>query len=207
MPIQISQNKRLEIQTDNSFVSGSGIAGQANFGDFKITPRVILSKSKDVTQSFNITFRTPNGNSINGNNVAAVTPQYQFWVNAWKGLVIRGGAGFTLPYTNGGGFSIGPFKNLTRELPPKTFDASLAIGYYFTPHNLPTVGDMVWYLSTNLSQVIDNRVKGSGTFVSLTLGFRTHLGQNWYLLGAVEVPLKSPQPYDYQVQGGIMKVY
>jgi hypothetical protein len=29
---------------------------------------------------------------------------------------------------------------------------------------------------------------------------------NRYLLGAVEVPVTYPQPYDYQVLGGIMKV-
>jgi hypothetical protein len=75
-------NQRFEIQTDIPMVSnggGLGIDSQTNFGDFKITPRMILSESKDVTQSFNVTFRTPTGNSFNGNNVAAITPQYQFW--------------------------------------------------------------------------------------------------------------------------------
>jgi hypothetical protein len=83
----------------------------------------------------------------------------------------------------------------------------LAVGYYFTPHDFTPFGDMVWYLSTNVSQAIDNRSQNSGTFVSLTPGFRTHLGQNWYLLGAVEVPVTNPAPYDYQVLGGIMKVF
>jgi len=66
---------------------------------------------------------------------------------------------------------------------------------------------MVWYVSTNVSQPIDNRAETSNTFVSLTPGFRTHVGGNWYLLGAVEVPVTDPQPYDYQVLGGIMKVF
>jgi hypothetical protein len=43
--------------------------------------------------------------------------------------------------------------------------------------------------------------------VSLTPGFRTHLGQNWYFLGAVEVPVAHVKPYDYQVLGAIMKVF
>jgi hypothetical protein len=43
--------------------------------------------------------------------------------------------------------------------------------------------------------------------VTLSPGFRTHLGQNWYLLGAVEVPVTQPDPFDYQVLGGIMKVF
>lgn len=76
-----------------------GIDPQTNFGDFRITPRVILSESKDVTQSFNVPFRTPTGNSFNGSNAVAITPRYQFWTNSWKDLVARGGAGFTIPYS------------------------------------------------------------------------------------------------------------
>jgi hypothetical protein len=193
-------SQRFEIQTDIPMVSNGGGAGresQTNFGDLKITPRVILSESKDVTQSFNLTFRAPTGNSFNGNNVASITPQYQFWANAWKGLVVRGGAGFTIPYSG----------DITKTGARTTFDANLAVGYYMTPHDFTPFGDMVWYLSTNVSQPIDNRAKNSGTFVSLTPGFRSHLGQNWYLLGAVEIPVTNPQPYDYQVLGGIMKVF
>ena len=189
-------SQRFEIQTEIPMASNT--VGQTNFGDFRITPRVILSESKDVTQSFNITFRTPTGNAVNGNGVASITPQYQFWANAWKGLVVRGGAGFTIPYSSEFNF----FGD-----PPSTFDANLAIGYYFTPHNFTPIGDMVWYLSTNLSQTIDRRGGDNSTFVSLTPGFRTHIGQNWYLLGAVEVPVTHPEPYDYQVLGGIMKVF
>jgi hypothetical protein len=192
-------NQRFEIQTDIPMVSnrGGGSEAQTNFGDLKITPRVILSESKDVTQSFNLTFRAPTGNSFNGNNVASITPQYQFWANAWKGLVVRGGAGFTIPYSG----------DISKTGARTTFDANLAVGYYMTPHDFTPFGDMVWYVSTNVSQPIDNRAKNSGTFVSLTPGFRTHVGQNWYLLGAVEVPVTNPQPFGYQVLGGIMKVF
>jgi hypothetical protein len=43
--------------------------------------------------------------------------------------------------------------------------------------------------------------------VTITPGFRTHLGQNWYFLGAVEVPVTHVKPYDYQVLGALMKVF
>ncbi|MGY6275422.1 hypothetical protein [Methylomonas sp. MgM2] len=194
-------NQRFEIQTDISMVSNSAASTsnpQTNFGDFKITPRFMLSESKNLTQTFNITFRTPTGNSNNlAQNIAAITPDYQFWANWWKGLVVRGGAGFFIPYggdLNGSG---------ARSL----FNANLAVGYYFTPHDFTPIGDMVWYVSTNLSQPIDNRAETSHTFVSLTPGFRTHMGGDWYLLGAVEVPVTNPEPFDYQVLGGIMKVF
>ncbi len=193
-------NQRLEIQTNISMTSNRGVAGndvQTNFGDFRISPRIILSESKNTTQLFNLTFRTPTGSSFNGNSVASITPEYQFWNNSWKGLVVRGGAGFTIPYAG----------ELYKTGARSTFDANLAVGYYFTPHDAVPFGDMVWYLATNVSQPIDNRATSSNTFISLSPGFRTHLGQNWYLLGTVEVPITNNQPYDYQVMSGIMKVY
>jgi len=47
----------------------------------------------------------------------------------------------------------------------------------------------------------------SANTVSLTPGFRTHLGADWYFLGAVEVPVTSAKPFDYQVLGALMKVF
>jgi len=194
-------NQRLEIQTDipimTSTPGASGNSSETNFGDFRITPRIMLAESKNVTQSFGVTFRTPTGDVFNGNHVASIAPQYNFWANSWKGLVVRGGAGFIVPYAG----------DINQSGARSTFDANLAVGYYFTPHDYAPVGDLVWYVSTNLSQPIDNRAASSNTFVSMTPGFRTHLGQNWYLLGAVEVPVTSNAPYEYQVQSGIMKVY
>jgi hypothetical protein len=190
----------MEIQTNismNSNRAGTGNEAQTNFGDFRISPRVILSESKNTTQLFNLSFRTPTGSSFNGNGVASITPEYQFWHNSWKGLVVRGGAGFTIPYAG----------ELSKTGARSSFDANLALGYYFTPHNAVPFGDMVWYVSTNLSQPIDNRAASNNTFVSITPGFRSHVGDNWYLLGAVEVPVTSNPSYDYQVMGGIMKVY
>ena len=192
-------NQRMEIQTDIPVIASTqgGSGRETNFGDFKITPRMILSESKEQTQTLNLTFRTPTGDVYNGNHVASIGPQYNFWTNYWKGLVVRGGVGFAVPYSG----------DITRSGARSTFDANLAVGYYFTPHDYTPVGDMVWYVSTNVSQPIDNRAPSSNTFVSMTPGFRTHMGQNWYLLGAVEVPVTSNAPYDYQVQSGIMKVY
>ena len=162
-----------------------------------MAPRFLLSESRDVTQTLNVTFRTPTGDVFNGNHVASIEPQYNFWANSWKGLVVRGGAGFAIPYSG----------DINQAGARSTFDANLAVGYYFTPHDFTPIGDMVWFVSTNLSQPIDNRGTSSNTFVSLTPGFRTHMGDNWYLHGGVEVPVTSNPAYDYQVLGGIMKVY
>lgn len=194
-------NQRLEIQTDIPVAvsnrRSADLDKETNFGDFQITPRIMLSESRNLTQTFNITFRAPTGVNANlGTNIAAVTPNYQFWANWWRGLVVRGGTGFFIPY--GGDLNASGARSL--------FNANLAVGYYFTPHDLTPIGDMVWYLSTNLNQTIDDRGP-SRTLVTLSPGFRTHLGDNWYLLGAVEVPVTRPEPFDYQVLGGLMKVF
>jgi hypothetical protein len=194
-------NRRFEFRLDIPVaVSNRGATGteyQTNFGDFQIVPRFIVSETQDVTQSFNIAFRTPTGKTFNGNGVAAVTPTYEFWTNWWQGLVLRGGVGFGIPYGS---------QSLDDAGARTTFITNFAAGYYFTPHDLTPFGDLVGYLSTNLSQTIDNRAS-SVTTVTLTPGFRTHLGRNWYLLGAVEVPVTGPKPFDYQVLGGLMLVF
>lgn len=194
-------NSRHEIRTDiwlNSNRGPTGLANaQTNFGDFVVTPRVLLSESKGQTQVFEIAFRTPTGNSFNGNGVAAITPTYEFWTNYWKGLVVRGGLGFTIPY----GGDIG------RVGARSTFNANLAVGYYFTPHNAAPFGDLVFYVTNNLVQAIDNRGPSSTTSFAIGPGFRSHLGDDWYLLGQVSFPVTTPKAFDYQVFTGIMKVY
>jgi hypothetical protein len=62
----------------------------------------------------------------------------------------------------------------------------------------------VFYLSANLEQTIDGPSTNS---VSLTPGFRTHLGANWYFLGGVAVPVTNAKGFDYQVLGALMKVF
>src|SRR5262245_16081090 len=151
-----------------------------------------MSDSQNFTQSFNVTFRIPSGSEDNGNGFAAITPTYEFWWNAWAKLVLRGGLGFVLPYTD---------SDRTRNL----FIGNLAAGYYFTPHNFTPLGDLVFYLSANLFQPIDDRGPKDTTLLTLTPGVRTHLGANWYLLGGVEVPVTNPKPFDFQVLFGLMK--
>lgn len=55
-----------------------------------------------------------------------------------------------------------------------TFLANLAFGYYFTEHDMAPIGDMVWYVSTNLNTAIDDRGPNT-TNLSFTPGFRAAL--------------------------------
>ena len=56
-----------------------------------------------------------------------MTPYYNFWVNPWAGLVVRGGAGFGIPFGN---------QSVNVLNARSTFLGNLAFGYYFTPHDM-----------------------------------------------------------------------
>jgi len=190
-------NARFEVRLDVPFIvsnrAGADNDYQTNFGDLQLTPRVLISETRDFTQSFNVTFRMPTGSEDNQNKFAAATPTWEFWWNPWSKLVLRGGAGFLLPFTA---------SDRTRN----AFLGNIAAGYYLTPHNFTPLGDLVFYLSGNLTQTIDDRGP-TRTGFTFTPGFRTHLGANWYLLGGVEVPVNTPKAFDFQVLWGLMKVY
>ena len=192
-------NQRFEFRVDLPVaVSNRGASGteyETHFGDLQIVPRFIISETQNLTQSFNVALRAPTGNTFNKNGVASITPTYEFWTNWWQGLVLRGGAGFFVPYGS---------QSLDEVGARASFIANLAAGYYFTPHTATPFGDLVFYLSGNLAQTIAGPSVNS---FSLTPGARTHLGQNWYLLLGVEVPVTSSKAFDYQVLGGLMKVF
>lgn len=193
-------SRRFELRHDIPFLVANKSAGSryhANFGDYAITPRVMLSETEDVSQSFGVTFRTPTGNTDTGNGVAAIVPTYEFWANWWRGLVLRGGVAVSAPY---GSQSL-------REVGARTlFLGNFAAGYYLTPHDLTPIGDLVLYVASNLSQAMDDGGPNTTT-VTFTPGLRTHLGANWYLLGGLEVPATRPEPFDFQALAGLMKVF
>jgi hypothetical protein len=93
-----------------------------------------------------VAFRVPTGQTDNVNGAAAITPTYEFWANWWQGLVLRGGAGFFVPYGH---------QSIDEVGARASFIANFAAGYYFTPHTATPFGDLVFYLSTNLAQTID----------------------------------------------------
>ena len=53
-------------------------------------------------------------------------------------------------------------------------------------------GDFTYYLSSNFQE---NFGDSQSSYFSLTPGFRTHLGHNFFLLGGVEIPLTGPQSF------------
>ena len=169
-------NRRFELRWDiPMFLSNRGPVqgGRYNVSspDFQLVPRFALSETENSAQSLDVTFRMPTSDVINNQGQAAVTPYYNFWVNPWAGMVLRGGVGFGIPYGNQSVNILGA---------RTTFQGNFAIGYYFTPHDMIPIGDTVWYVSTNLNTAIDHRGPNT-TNLSLTPGFRIHLGGNWYV--------------------------
>ncbi len=58
------------------------------------------------------------------------------------------------------------------------------------------LGDLVFYAATNLSY-LTNDAGPNTTTVTITPGFRTHLGDNFYLLGGIELPMTEPSRFAY----------
>lgn len=194
-------SRRLELRYDLPIlVSNVGLDGHRHTGagDLSITPRVILSESQDFTQSVAVFMQAPTGDSDNFRGVAAVKPAYEFWSNPWQALVVRGGVNMFLPYGHDSFDGTGA---------RNTFTGNLAAGYYLTPHDATPFGDLVLYLASTLEYLTDDRGPSSTTTLHLTPGFRAHMGCNWYLLGAVDVPVTNPEPYDFKPQVGLMKVF
>ena len=74
-------NRRFELRVDLPVVSNRGLTGddyETNFGDFQLVTRFLVSETQNLTQSFNVAFRAPTGDTSNLSGVAAITPSYEF---------------------------------------------------------------------------------------------------------------------------------
>src|SRR5215472_14288291 len=70
LQVYLPLNQRFEFRLDFPVVSNRGATGtdsETNFGDMQIVPRLLLSESRDLTQSFNVAFRLPTGHTDNTN--------------------------------------------------------------------------------------------------------------------------------------------
>lgn len=176
-------------------------------GDLTIAPRFLLAEDKRYSVTSNLFVRVPTGNGLNGNGVASLSPDLEFWANPFGGWVFRGGAGVTTP-TN-----LTPAKIALLSGNPWTgfnaspstftsFDARFAVGKYITAPDARFLPNLVVDLAANLHTAISG---GNATYFSLTPGFRFGIGNEWYLLGGVEVPLVGPLPFQTQTIFQIIK--
>ena len=179
----------------SDFGSSGAATNQKNgrgtsFGDITLTPRVMLKETQDLSLSVQLAIQTPTGSTDSGAGRAILTPGVQFWQDIGRGFALRGG------------FNVGVGVN--KPGTGTTLISQLAIGQTITPHDKPIFGDLTYYLALNASNQV---APTSLTTVTLGPGFRTHLGRNYYLLGALTVPVTAPHPYDESLTFWLMKTF
>ncbi len=92
-------SRRLEVQFDVPFVDS--FDGHTDFGDLpKLLPASFYPKPRRPPNPLTWPFAFPPAIKITANRSAVLTPNYQFWTNHWKGLVLRGGLGMAIPVHN-----------------------------------------------------------------------------------------------------------
>jgi hypothetical protein len=159
----------------------------SGFGDISFTPRVLLHETKDFSLTSEVAVLVPTGTRPLAGKTELI-PNVSFWNNFAGGWVIRGGFGDLIPL-NGGN---------------NTLISQLAIGQTLTAHDVPLFGDFTYYLST----VVDTpTLHGDTTSVSLTPGMRTHLGNDWYFLAGLPIPVTKDRVSDLGMIFWFMKAW
>lgn len=189
-------NRRFELRIDVPFVvSNKGGAGDLyhdRFGDLVVSPRFLLSATRDFSQIFAMSIRTPTGSLVNGNGVDSLSPQYQFWWNPYGNWAVRGGTGVTVP-TNAAGATT-------------SYLANLGIGRYWKGDDGARLRHQWLSLVANLSTPLSGSTPGP-TYLSLTPSYRVQIHDMWYFLAGLEVPLTSHGPFAAQPIFLILKDY
>ena len=174
-------SRRLWITLDIPYITTlSGTPNAASFGDFNVGTRVMLRETRRFSFIAGLAARTPTGQLSTGTGLARLNPNLQFWADLGCRWSMRGGIGPDIPLNN---FDLLPTNLLT----------NIAIGQTVTGHDVKIFGDFQYYLVANLRNNLS--AASVPTFFSLTPGFRTHLGGDYFLAGGVEFPLTQPHPY------------
>ena len=181
----------------NNSVSGEPLLNPGNptpttshtgFGDISFTPRFLLHETKDFSVTTELAVVVPTGTPPLAGKTTTLVPAIGFWNNFAGGWVVRGGVGLGIPM-NGTG------DNLISQL---------AIGNTFTDHDVRLFGDFTCYLSAVANTPLSN---GSQTGVTLTPGMRTHLGNDWYFLAGLPVPVTNQRVGDIGMIFWFMKAW
>jgi hypothetical protein len=191
-------SRRFEVLLDVPFVVSNGTKDPtrgytSQFGDLTVTPRFMLSETAATTQTFALAIRTPTGTSSTANGIMALTPRYEFWTNPVGPWVARGSSGVFVPMNRA-------------ETPAQTaIVGGLAVGRYFTPHDVP-FGDLVFYCESNFFVPLDDGASRS-TVVSVGPGTRFHIANNYFFLADWDFPVTGNKPAQYTLQVAVLKVF
>lgn len=189
VPFVLRNNAPTGLPTVDPQAQSISSQSQTTFGDVSFTPRVLVHETQDFSVTAEMTVLTPTGNGPLAGK-AALIPNVSFWYNIAGGWAIRGGIG-DLISTNGDGTN-----NLISQL---------AIGQTLTDHDVPVFGDFTYYFSTVATTPLSSG--GGPTSVSLTPGIRTHVGNDWFFLAGVPVPLTEARVADLGTIFWFMKAW
>ncbi|QDV34760.1 hypothetical protein ElP_26550 [Tautonia plasticadhaerens] len=213
--IFIPFSRRFELFLNVPFVTANGTEDptrgyRSDFGDISIAGSFLLSETESFTQLFTLGAIVPTGQTETGGDLMTIFPRYSFWSNPGGGAwVFRGGTGINVPLNKndqrpdpviepGGGLVFGESTSQT------SYNAALALGRYFTPHDVP-FGDLVLYANCNLIVPLED--DNLPTYVGVGPGTRFHIANNFWFLHYWEFPLTGDKPYDYQMSTAIVKAY
>ncbi|MHB1557314.1 MAG: transporter [Isosphaeraceae bacterium] len=192
-----------------NLLNPGGIPYTTRVGDLTIEPRILLAEDRRYSVSTNLYVRLPTGSIRNGQGVASLSPDIEFWTNPIPNWVIRGAAGLTIPTNETAArepyLDLSPFSGFnTTPGPFSSFNVRLAIGKYLTPPDARIFPNFVTYVSSNFHTEISG---GNTTFLSLTPGVRFGLGNRWYFLGGLDVPVVGPLPFHAEAIFLLVKNY
>ena len=136
----------------------------------------------------------------------ALNPRYSFWSNPYGAWVVRGGTGINIPLNKNSfrpDLSVAPGGG-DESTAQTTYNAALAVGRYFRPHDVP-FGDLVFYVNSNVLVPFEDHAKP--TYVGIGPGTRFQITGNWYFLNYWEFQVAGEKPSDYQIQAAIVKAW
>jgi hypothetical protein len=171
-------------------LNGGDTPSKTGFGDVTFENRWMLTETRNLTLSANLDVTTPTGERSIGADRTVIFPFLAFWTDVGHGVAVRGGVGTQLPVDS------------RPDGVDGTGVVNLCIGQTLTKHDAAPFGDFTYFVCTDYFQ-------GWGpthhSFVSLTPGYRTHLGHNWFLLNGVQVPVTGPRSFETQFTAVLVK--
>ena len=142
----------------------------------------MLLETQDLSLSAGAGIRLPTGDEATGGDVWIVSPQLAVWHDIGNRWSLRGGVAADLRAES------------SAVAPDMALIFNAAISHTVTDHDQIPWGNFTYYLAANVKVDLDS--SEDHTFVSLTPGVRTHVGDNAFLVTGVEVELTNPDVFD-----------
>ena len=190
-------SRRFEVRVDVPFVASNPVPSggyHSAFGDLTIYPRVLLHETQNTTIVAEMPIRTGTGSTVNGNGYTSIGPNVSFWRNV----------------TNGWYFAAASARRFRRATIRSMFARQPTL---FCHRQIHYAARRVALRRFCLLSIDRGAHAGRQPLRPELHLFQPHawlslpLGNNWYALGGVEVPVVHPVPYQYAPTAWLMKVF